>query len=57
MAYLEMYMILAILFSRFDIELHDTDASSMEWVDHGMATNRSDVKITAQRRTIPMPNA
>ena len=38
-------MTIATFFSRFDMELHETDASSMEWVDHGVASNRSYVKV------------
>lgn len=45
----EMYIILALLFSRFEMELYETDASSVEWVDRGNAFNRSTVKVRVQR--------
>jgi len=43
-----MALILATFFTRFSMELYETDASSMEWVDHGQARNRSYVKVMAK---------
>ncbi|KAF7852941.1 hypothetical protein EAF04_010818 [Stromatinia cepivora] len=48
-AYAQMYIILALLFSRFEMELFETDAESMEWVDHGNAVTRSSVKVRVRR--------
>lgn len=45
LANLEMAACLAYFFARFDMELYDTDASSMEWVDHGTASNKKDVEV------------
>ncbi|KAB8304148.1 hypothetical protein EYC80_003567 [Monilinia laxa] len=45
----EMYIILALLLSRFEMELYDTDARSVEWVDRGNAVNRSTVKVCVKR--------
>lgn len=47
MAYLEIYLTLAVFFADFDLTLYDTDASSMEWLDHGVASNKSNVKVHA----------
>ena len=40
-------MTLAVFFAEFDMELFETDKKSMEWVDHGVATNASNVKVLA----------
>ena len=45
LAYLEMYLCLAIFFARFDLTLFETDEGSMEWLDHGVASNRFPVKV------------
>ena len=45
LAYLEMYLCLATFFGRFDMALFETDKESMEWLDHGVASNRSQVKV------------
>ncbi|KAJ5746283.1 cytochrome P450 [Penicillium odoratum] len=47
LAYMEIYMILATFFADFDLSLHETDAKSMEWLDHAVATNNSNVKVRA----------
>ncbi|KAL6232073.1 hypothetical protein BDW75DRAFT_243331 [Aspergillus navahoensis] len=47
LAYLEIYLTLAVFFADFDLSLYDTDASSMEWLDHGVASNKSNVKVHA----------
>ncbi|KAJ5654239.1 cytochrome P450 [Penicillium lividum] len=47
LAYMEIYMILATFFADFDLSLHETDAKSMEWLDHAVATNKSNVKVHA----------
>ena len=48
LAYLEMRICLAILFTRFDFELYETDRSNIEWVDKGIAKNASSVKVMAK---------
>lgn len=48
LAYLEIYLTLAVFFADFDMELFKTDAKSMEWLDHGVASNRSNVKVWAR---------
>lgn len=45
LAYHEMYSFLAILFSRFDIEMVDTDEGDMEWYEDMFAKRRGSVKI------------
>ena len=40
-------MTLAVFFGDFDMELYQTDEKSMEWLDHGIATNASNVKVLA----------
>ena len=45
-----MYLILSTFFSRFDMDLYDTDAASMEWVYQGLMVNRADVKVVAVQR-------
>lgn len=45
LANLEMAACLAYFFARFDMDLYDTDASSMEWVDQGTAGNKKDVEV------------
>ena len=45
---MEMYTVLATFFGHFDMQLYETDASSMEWADHGSACNKSNVKVIAK---------
>jgi cytochrome P450 len=45
LAYLELFCAIAYLFARFDMVLHETDETSMEWVDRISARNHSDVQI------------
>ncbi|KAL4783773.1 cytochrome P450 [Aspergillus varians] len=45
LAYHEMYSFLAIMFSRFDLELFETDAEGMEWTDHMFAQRKAEVKV------------
>ncbi|KAF7958363.1 hypothetical protein EAE96_001912 [Botrytis aclada] len=45
----EMYIALALILSRFEMELYQTDARSMEWTDCGTAVNRSTVKVLVKR--------
>lgn len=47
LSYLEMRICLATFFTRFDFELYETDESSMEWLDKGIAKNVSNVKVLA----------
>lgn len=49
LAYLEMYMCLSYYFSRFDMELFETDASSMELLDHLVASNKKLVEVKVLR--------
>lgn len=48
LAYMELYLTLANVFGRFEIELFETDEKSMEWLDHGAAKNASNVKVRAK---------
>ena len=41
-------MTLAVFFADFEMELYETDERSMEWLDHGVASNRSNVKVWAR---------
>ncbi|KAL2851906.1 cytochrome P450 [Aspergillus pseudoustus] len=45
LAYQELSMTIAQVFSRFDMELYETDQASMEWVDNVVAVNREPVKV------------
>ncbi|KAL4902756.1 hypothetical protein BDW74DRAFT_169343 [Aspergillus multicolor] len=45
LAYQDLAMTLSHVFSRFDMQLHDTDASNMEWMDHAVAVNRKPVQV------------
>ena len=45
---MEMFLTLAVFFADFDMELFETDEKSMEWVDHGVAFNASNVKVLAR---------
>ena len=45
---MEIYMTLAVFFADFDMELFETDEKSMEWLDHGVASNASNVKVLAK---------
>ncbi|KAL3477782.1 cytochrome P450 [Aspergillus californicus] len=49
LAYHEMYSFLAILFSRFDIEMVDTGECDMEWYEDMFAKRRGKVKIRLLR--------
>ena len=46
-AYKEIHMTLAVFFADFEMELFETDEKSMEWFDHGVASNASNVKVLA----------
>jgi len=48
LAYLEIYVTLAVFFADFDLSLYETDDSSMEWLDHGVAHNKKNVKVRAR---------
>lgn len=48
LSYLEMRICLATFFSRFDLELYETDRSSMEWLEKALLKNASNVKVLAQ---------
>ena len=41
-------MCLATFLTRFDLELYETDWSSMEWLDKSLARNISNVKVLAK---------
>ena len=45
---MEIYMALAVFFAEFNMELFETDEKSMEWLDHGVASNASNVKVLAK---------
>ncbi|KAI9647980.1 hypothetical protein NHQ30_002602 [Ciborinia camelliae] len=45
----QMYIILALIISRFEMELYETDASTMEWVDHGNAITLGSVRVIVKR--------
>lgn len=45
---MELHMNLAVFFAEFDMELFETDEKSMEWLDHGVASNASNVKVLAK---------
>ncbi|TGO15980.1 hypothetical protein BTUL_0033g00180 [Botrytis tulipae] len=45
----EIYIVVALFFSRFEMELYETDARSMEWADRGNAVNKSSVKVLVKR--------
>ena len=48
LAYMEIYLTLANIFGRFELELFETDEKSMEWRDHVTAVNMSNVKVRAK---------
>lgn len=45
LAYLELYVCLANIFNKTQIELYQTDEKTMEWSDHGVARNAKDVHV------------
>ncbi|KAL2803089.1 cytochrome P450 [Aspergillus granulosus] len=45
LAYQELSMTIAHVFSRFDMELYETDEKSMEWVDNVVSVNKEPVKV------------
>ncbi|KAF7859461.1 uncharacterized protein EAF02_010909 [Botrytis sinoallii] len=45
----EIHIALALFISRFELELYETDARTMEWVDRANASNRSTVKVLVKR--------
>ncbi|TGO77559.1 hypothetical protein BELL_0101g00030 [Botrytis elliptica] len=45
----EIHIAIALFISRFELELYETDARSMEWVDRANAVNRSTVKVLVKR--------
>ncbi|RDW72768.1 cytochrome P450 [Aspergillus mulundensis] len=49
LAYQELALTISHLFSRFDLELYETDEKSMEWVDHVVAVNKEPVKVKVIR--------
>ncbi|KAL3462276.1 cytochrome P450 [Aspergillus heterothallicus] len=49
LAYQELSMTIAHVFGRFDMELYETDVTSMEWVDNVVAVNREPVKVKVLR--------
>lgn len=52
LAYLEIQMILAIFLTNFDMELFEAYEKSIKWLDHGIASNASDVKVLDKPITI-----
>ncbi|KAL3472381.1 cytochrome P450 [Aspergillus californicus] len=49
LAYQEIALTIFHMFGRFDLELYETDESSLEWVDHVVAVNREPVKVRVLR--------
>lgn len=49
LAYQELSLTIAHLFSRFDMELFDTNEESMEWVDNVVAINKKPVEVKVLR--------
>ncbi|PYH77104.1 cytochrome P450 [Aspergillus uvarum CBS 121591] len=45
LAYQEAALTLAHIFGRFELQLHDTDESNMNWVDHAVAVNSKPVQV------------
>ncbi|RAK94263.1 cytochrome P450 [Aspergillus costaricaensis CBS 115574] len=45
LAYLELYICLANIFNKTQIELYQTDEKAMEWSDHGAARTAKDVHV------------
>lgn len=52
MAWAEMYMALAYLFTGFEMELFETGAREMRWKDHGVAHTVGHLKVIAKPRTL-----
>ncbi|XRM46061.1 hypothetical protein ABZX51_009118 [Aspergillus tubingensis] len=49
LAYLELYVCLANIFNKTQIELYKTDEKTMEWSDHGVARNAKDVHVLVKK--------
>ncbi|KAL4936092.1 hypothetical protein BDV06DRAFT_216933 [Aspergillus oleicola] len=49
LAYQELALTIAHLFGRFEMELHETNESSMEWVDNVVAVNKEPVQVKVLR--------
>ncbi|KAL4933002.1 cytochrome P450 [Aspergillus undulatus] len=45
LAYQELALTIAHIFSRFEMELYETDKASMEWVDNVVAVNKEPVRV------------
>ncbi|KAE8381111.1 cytochrome P450 [Aspergillus bertholletiae] len=45
LAYMEIYLCLALFFLRFDMELFETDETSIEWSDFVLAVNKKPVMV------------
>ena len=49
LAYQELSLTIAHLFSRVDMELFDSNEESMEWVDNVVAINKKPVEVKVLR--------
>ena len=45
LAYQQLYLILALFFSKFEMELFETDADSLDWIDYGAARNKRPIQV------------
>ncbi|KAF7943865.1 uncharacterized protein EAE97_005935 [Botrytis byssoidea] len=45
----EIHIVVGLFISRFEMELYETDARSMEWADRANAVNKSTVKVLVKR--------
>lgn len=52
LAYMEMHMFSAVFLTNFDMELFETKEKSMEWLDHGVAMNVSNVNAIRLRFSV-----
>ncbi|KAK0509985.1 hypothetical protein JMJ35_007379 [Cladonia borealis] len=52
LAYMELYLTLANIFGRFDMQLWETDERCMQWVDHGAAVNASNIKVRTKSKVL-----
>ncbi|KAI5842353.1 cytochrome P450 [Tricharina praecox] len=50
LAYAELYLVLANLLTRYEIELWETNSERMEWSDHGVARPKERIQVKVRRR-------
>jgi cytochrome P450 len=51
-AYPQLYLVIAEVFTRFDMELFETDDRTMEWIDTGFLRTLGHVKVRAWPRDL-----